>query len=420
MKKFLIIFFLISSLYAQSGPTLQQVERAFRSGDFEQAAGLARQVLSSNSSSVGAHIILGVISAQRSQWTEAERHFEAVVSLAPSNPYGYFYLGQAHLYRKQWESAVRYFGSALERNYPDRTRLVIELALAETEAGQPDKALATLKKAGAPPQGSAAGQYHAVMAFALAKLNRPDSAIESMRRARERNPLNPEYWEFIISQMVQTKQLSFAVSEAIKAQKKFPDHPEIQFLFGLSSSQLGSPELTQVALRNLLEVEPNGPRGMMLQGIVHRQRGRTEEAIRALSRAARQGVPDSSLLLGLVLKDSGDLESAERELREAERLNPRNGQTQFELGKLLLQRGDKLGAQPHLEKASKYMPRAPMVHYNLVTLYRRLGEKGKAMQALQTFKRLKKETDEALAASFGRRHEDRFGPEVKADKDRPH
>ena len=189
MKESLCSFLLICGLHAQSGPTLQQAETAFRAGDFEQAATLASQVLAKDSSSTGAHIILGVISAQRSQWTEAERHFEEVVHRAPSNPHGHFYLGQAYLYQEQWEKAARYFESALERNYPDRTRLVIQLALAQSEAGEPDKALATLKSIQAPRQGPQAGQYHAVMAFAYGKRRQPEQAIQSMRKAREQNPL---------------------------------------------------------------------------------------------------------------------------------------------------------------------------------------------------------------------------------------
>ena len=399
MKKSLCSFFLICGLHAQSGPTLQQAETAFRAGDFEQAATLASQVLTNDSSSTGAHIILGVISAQRSQWTEAERHFEEVVHRAPSNPHGHFYLGQAYLYQEQWEKAARYFESALERNYPDRTRLVIQLALAQSEAGEPDKALATLKSIQAPRQRAQAGQYHAVMAFAYGKRRQPERAIQSMRKARERNPLNPDHWSFIVSQLVQTSQLSLAVSEAIQAQKKFPDHPEVQFLFGLSSSQLGNIELTKIALRNLAEVEPTGARALMLQGMLHRHLGRTDEAIANFGRAARQGIPDSHLLLGLVFKDAGDFAGAERELRKAEQLNPGSGQIQFELGKLRLSQGELSEALPHLRKAAQYMPRAPMVHYQLATLYRRLGQKDQAAKSLQTFQSLKKEADEGRAAS---------------------
>ena len=88
-----------------------------------------------------------------------------------------------------------------------------------TEAGEPDKALATLKSI---RQGPQAGQYHAVMAFAYGKRRQPERAIQSMRKARERNPLNLDHWSFIVSQLVQTSQLSLAVFRSATGAKEIP------------------------------------------------------------------------------------------------------------------------------------------------------------------------------------------------------
>ena len=236
-------------------------------------------------------------------------------------------------------------------------------------------------------------------AYAHAKLNEPDSAVASMRRARELDPENPAYWEFIVSQLVQSDRLSLAVSESVEAQKKFPDFEGIHYLFGVSSSRLGNIDLARLALRNLLELNPEDPRSLLLQGIVHRQEGRMQEALQVFARAARQDIPDSHLLLGLVLKDSGDLDAAEREFRRAQQHNPKNGQARFELGKLLLSRGKLPEARIHLEKAAQYIPRTSSVHYQLANLYRRLGEEQKARQSLATFERLKKQMDRAIADS---------------------
>ena len=77
----------------------------------------------------------------------SDKHFQAVVKLEPSNPFGHFYLGQSRLYQQQWDAAIRYFRSALERQYPEKERVLVELALAQNEAGHPDHALATLHEA---------------------------------------------------------------------------------------------------------------------------------------------------------------------------------------------------------------------------------------------------------------------------------
>ena len=54
-------------------------------------------------------MILGAIAAQKNDWETSNRHFEAVVKLDPSNPYGYFYLGQEKLYQRQWDAAIKFF-----------------------------------------------------------------------------------------------------------------------------------------------------------------------------------------------------------------------------------------------------------------------------------------------------------------------
>jgi len=78
---------------AQSPDLLAEAESAFRSGDLNRAAGLANRILARDAGSSSAHLILGVIAAQRREWLAAEKSFGAVVRLDPSNSFGYFYLG---------------------------------------------------------------------------------------------------------------------------------------------------------------------------------------------------------------------------------------------------------------------------------------------------------------------------------------
>src|SRR5687767_11004314 len=119
MKVLAIGYYLIFGLLGQSGTPLEQAEQAFRTGNVEQAQTLARRVLAKDPGSAPAHMILGVIAAQQQKWDAANLHFGAVVRLLPSDPHGYFYLGQANLYQRNWAKAAYYFARALERNYPD-------------------------------------------------------------------------------------------------------------------------------------------------------------------------------------------------------------------------------------------------------------------------------------------------------------
>jgi Tfp pilus assembly protein PilF len=130
----LIVVFLAARLLAQSPNLLEQADEAFRQGDIERARVLARRAVENDPSALHGHLILGLIAARNNQWEASDRHFTAVVKLDPSNAYGYFYLGQSKLYQRKWEPAIRFFTDALERQYPDRERLLVELAVAQHEA----------------------------------------------------------------------------------------------------------------------------------------------------------------------------------------------------------------------------------------------------------------------------------------------
>ena len=383
MTRLLIAASLALCLFGQSGEVLEQADEAFRQGNLDRAERLARQALALDANAIHGHMILGVVAAQKKQWDASNRHFESVVRLEPANPFGYFYLGQAKLFEQQWGQAIRYFSKALELGYPERERLVIELATAQHEAGQSIQALSTLGMIGPPADQRLAAQYHAILAFSKSRLSQSAAAIEAMRKAVQLDAVSAHYWEFLIGELMKTDQTQQALSEAIRAQRIFPDNPEIQFLFALASYYVSESPLTALALRNLREAEPDSARVQLAEGLVCRKQGKTQEAIQAFRRAAGRGLPDAHLLLGIVYRENGDFDAAGQEYRKAEQLNPRNGQVLLEMGKLLVARGELEQARIRLEKAAEYMPDAPAVHYQLGILYRRLGELDKAQEQLR-------------------------------------
>jgi Flp pilus assembly protein TadD len=396
MIRSLLLACLATGLAAQAPSLLEQADAAFREGELDRAAELARRALAGNPAAVHGHMILGVIAAQRNEWDTSNRHFLAVVKLDPSNPYGYYYLGQAKLYQREWEAAIPLFVKAQDSNYPDTDRLLVSLATAQNEAGRPKEALGTLGKIPPPSNPSLAAQYHAVTAFALAKLNQFAASIEAARRALEAEAA-PDVWEFLIETLIQIDQAPAALAEAIQAQRKFPDHPDIQFVFALASFHVQESPLSALALRNLREADPQSPRVLLAEGLLHRKEGRSDQATAAFRQAAAKGVPDAHLLLGILLREAGDETGAEQEYRLAERFNPNNGQLQLELGKLLVNRGEFPGALAHLKKAVELMPSAPMVHYQLGIVYRRLQQPEQAERYFDSYRRLMAEQAQQAA-----------------------
>jgi len=69
-----------------------------------------------------------------------------------------------------------------------------------------------------------------------------------MQRAKKADDLNPQYREFLVSTFLNTSQPALALAEAIEAQKRFPDQPEIQFLFGLAAYNMSNRDLIRIAV----------------------------------------------------------------------------------------------------------------------------------------------------------------------------
>jgi Flp pilus assembly protein TadD len=385
-----VLLAIAASAVAQTG-LLEQADEAFRQSDFARAGALARQAVETDPTAIHGHMILGAIAAREKQWAATERHFQAVTKLDPSNPYGYFYLGQANLYQRRWDTAIRFFLDALERQYPETGRLLVELATAQNEGGQPKEALATLSKTSPPPDPSLAAQYHAVTAFAQAALSDLAPAVDSMRLALQFDDAAPHYWEFLIDVLIRMNRTPQALAEAIRAQRKFPDQPEIQFLFALASYHVTESPLSRLALRNLSEADPGGGRVLLAEGLALRKEGQNERATVAFRKAAASGVPDAHLLLGILLRETGDNAGALKEFREAERVSPNNGQALQEVARMLMTSGDLAGALARLKKAAELIPSSPPVHYQLSILFRRMGQNEEAERHLNLFRQLQAE-----------------------------
>jgi Flp pilus assembly protein TadD len=129
----------------------------------------------------------------------------------------------------------------------------------------------------------------------------------------------------------------------------------------------------------------------LAEGLALRKEGRNEEAATAFRKAVELGVPDAHLLLGILLREAGDRAGAEKEYREAERVNPNNGQVLLEVGRALMNNGDLPGALARLKRAAELMPSAPQAQYQLGILYRRMGQDADAARHLDLFRQLQAE-----------------------------
>jgi protein O-GlcNAc transferase len=102
----------------------------------------------------------------------------------------------------------------------------------------------------------------------------------------------------------------------------------IQTVFGraLSAHQSGNLDIAERLYRDVLALDKRQAAPLQLLGVIHGQRGNTEEGIRCIEKSLKidPQSPEAWLNLGRLQGESGDLASAEKSLRRSAEINPNN------------------------------------------------------------------------------------------------
>lgn len=246
--------------------------------------------------------------------TEAEDAFRAAQTLAPDDMRWPYYLGQLYRVRQEPARAIAMLERALALS-PDHVPSLIWLGELHLASGNPAAAEAPLQRALTLSPSSAA---------ALARLGRVAQAHGDHARAIEH--------------------LARAVSLEPRASS-------LHYPLAMSYRALGDTANAQAHLRQAADGEEPVPSDPLMEAVATALQGarpfeaRGMEALEArdwnaavtyLRRAADQAPADAviRLNLGTALSLAGDAPAAERELREAVRLDPRLARAHFTLGVL--------------------------------------------------------------------------------------
>ena len=118
-----------------------------------------------------------------------------------------------------------------------------------------------------------------------------------------------------------------------------PTHFEALVYSGIASSESGDTEAAEAALRRAIDRKPDAFLPHFALGTLYAHLSRWEEAERALVRAIEAApVPSAHILLGNVLRETGELTRAIQEFEEARRLAPESEEAVFQLGLCYLEK----------------------------------------------------------------------------------
>jgi tetratricopeptide (TPR) repeat protein len=373
-----------------------------------------------------------MIAAEANNLNEAERHFAAAASLAPSDPstrnnYGAILLrlGRTAEAREQFEASLKlnpdqpsaltnlaqiYFDSGepndlqmarslLERagkNNPD-PQIAHALVITCLKLGQVLMDRGDLRGAGRTLESAvASGMDDAKIYAALAEVYEADghfeNAIPAMRLAVQRDPQN-ELYHFRYGLLLTDSHAPAAgIIRLQESLKQFPNSARLWLALGIAQFTLGQNVEAESSFKRSLALDAKAVPALAYLGFTYAQRGAYQEAIafyeQALALNPRLAALHYLAADTMLKLSSTDTTRAEKYLQRAIDLDPKLAAAYLTLGRLRAHADRYSEAAPLLERAVALQPELPEAHYQLSRVLVKLKRPYEANRELELFKQL--------------------------------
>ncbi|HYV84266.1 MAG TPA: tetratricopeptide repeat protein [Pyrinomonadaceae bacterium] len=435
MSNTLAIVILALSVMTTAVGQINEGVSALDRGDKTKAKVIFEQTLKSDPRNVDAHTYLGMIAAEANDLNEAERHFAAAATLAPSEPstrnnYGAILmrLGRTAQAQAEFEASLKlnpnqpnaltnlaqmYFDrgqlddlrmarSLLERagkNSSDaeipRALLVTRLKLGQVliEKGFHDEAIAELKTAlptSADPIVTA--QIYATLAEVYEADGHYENAIPAMRLAVQRDPQN-EIYHFRYGLLLTDSHAPAAgILRLQEALKQFPNSARLWLALGIAQLTYGQNAEAENSFKQSLALDAKLVPALAYLGMTYSERGVYQKAIDFYEQAITLNPQLAALhylVAETILKSSdADTTRAEKYLRRATELDPNLAPAYLTWGRLYVRANRYSEAAPLLERAVSLQPELLEAHYQLSRVLVKLKRTDEANRELAIFKEL--------------------------------
>jgi len=409
---------------------------ALERGDKIKAKLIFEQTLKKDPRNVDAHTYLGMIAAEANELNEAERHFAAAASLAPSEPstrnnYGAILmrLGRTAQAQTEFEASLNfnanqpsaltnlaqiYFDrgqlddlrmarSLLERagkNSSDaeipRALLVTRLKLGQLliEKGLHDEAINELKTALTLDQTDVivTARIYAALAEVYEADGHYENAIPAMRLAVQHDPQN-EIYHFRYGLLLTDSHAPAAgIVRLQEALKQFPISARLWLALGIAQLTYGQNAEAENSFKQSLTLEAKLVPALAYLGMTYSERGAYEKAISFYEQAIALNPQLAALhylVAETILKRSdADSTSAEKYLKRATELDPNLAPAYLTWGRLYARTNRYSEAAPLLERAVSLQPELLEAHYQLSRVLVKLKRTDEANRELAIFKAL--------------------------------
>lgn len=348
-----------------------------------------------------------LVALARSQYQTGDAR-RAQVTLAelldhPAGVQGIFLGGQIASESGDYETAEKLFMS-INDNYPDRTQLGYELALAQFRAKYLEKCKKTLMDL--IDGGSQSSDIYSLLGWCHYEQKNFQESVRAFDRAIDLDPTKESNYLDLGKMLIETRAFAAAMTVANKGAEKIPTSYRIHMLKGTAQiKQLNYREAIRSYAR-ACELNPSSPganhnlaRAQFLAGRMNEALAILEEGIKRFPRDLPHYIEYASILLRL--NETGEVSSEARItslLETAISIESTLSEPHYLLGNLFLNTGRIEEAIKYLARAAELDPQSTRAHFALSRAYRRAGRNEEASRELQSFQALRAE-EERLAST---------------------
>lgn len=375
---------------------------------------------------------LGMVAAQANDLKEAERHFAAAASLAPTDPSTRNNYGAILMRLGRTAEARSEFEASLKLN-PDQPSALTNLAQIYFDRGQPNdlqmarELLERAAKITSDPEISralvvtvltlaraqimnkdlhaagrtlesavASGMNDAKIYAALAEVYEADghfeNAIPAMRLAVQREPQNEAYHFRYGLLLTDSHAPGAGIVRLQEALKLFPKSARLWLALGIAQLTYGQNTEAESSFKQSLALDPKAVPALAYLGVTYVERGLYDDAIRFYEQAIALN-PQVATLHYLVADTmfrvpNGDTSRAEKYLKRALELDPNLAAAYLTWGKFYVRTNRYAEAAPLLERAVALQPDMIEAHYQLSRVLMKLKRTDEGKRELEIFKTL--------------------------------
>ena len=382
--------------------------------------------------SADAQTKLGMSAVEANDLKEAERHFAAAASIAPSDPstrnnYGAILmrLGRTAQARTEFEASLKLNASQpnaltnlaqiyFEHGQPDDLQMargLLERAAKITSDPEIDRALVItclklaqvlmgrgdLRAAGRTLESAVAGglddaKIYAALADVYEADGHYENAIPAMRFAVQRDPQNEMYHFRYGLLLTDSHAPAAGILRLQEALKQFPNSGRLWLGLGIAQLTYGQNVEAENSFKRSLTLDVKLVPALAYLGVTYAERAQYEKAIsfyeQALALDAKLAALHYLLADTMFKTPNADMTRIENYLKRATELDPNLAAAYLTWGKLYVRANRYSEAAPLLERAVSLQPELLEAHYQLSRVLVKLKRTDEANRELEIFKQL--------------------------------